>query len=406
MSVAINTLNRRALDSRWHDLCSSAPVHTVLLVSLGGVLGGIGWSGLPSLNYLAILYPFVYLQSRRRLDSLSAVSYYAASTWAVVPASRSFFGSHSSALDSLIIWFALVALSAAPWIALFNRRFLPLSAIAALLCLALPPLSLVTVTHPLIAAGCWFPGTRWLGVLLPIILIGLYEHLGTWMTLAVLLSASFIGHYRFHRPHPDPHIIPLNTQFGGTKDAQLGLESMAQESTVQRMALAYPNSLVLLPESVLPGWGSMHEARWTDTVAQLKRQHTGVLIGTTIPISETDANRNVLLSLGDTEQLSYVQRVPVPLGMWQFGSQRRGFPLMLSFPSTIRVWNQRAGVLVCYEQLLVWPALETLARNPDFLLAPSNLYWASGTPVPAIQHVAAQDWADLWNIPLYEARNR
>jgi hypothetical protein len=40
------------------------------------------------------------------------------------------------------------------------------------------------------------------------------------------------------------------------------------------------------------------------------------------------------------------------------------------------------------------------------LIAPSNIYWASKTTIPAIQHLAARDWADLWAIPLYEARNR
>jgi hypothetical protein len=34
------------------------------------------------------------------------------------------------------------------------------------------------------------------------------------------------------------------------------------------------------------------------------------------------------------------------------------------------------------------------------------LYWASGTIIPSVQHVSAQDWADLWAIPLYEASNR
>ena len=38
--------------------------------------------------------------------------------------------------------------------------------------------------------------------------------------------------------------------------------------------------------------------------------------------------------------------------------------------------------------------------------AGSNVYWAINTPIPAIQHVAAQDWADLWAIPLFEASNR
>jgi len=80
--------------------------------------------------------------------------------------------------------------------------------------------------------------------------------------------------------------------------------------------------------------------------------------------------------------------------------------LGLKYPATIRVKNRRAAVLMCYEQFLVWPALQSLACNPDMLLAPSNLYWAKGTRIPRIQHVAAQNWADLWAIPLYEARNR
>jgi hypothetical protein len=52
-----------------------------------------------------------------------------------------------------------------------------------------------------------------------------------------------------------------------------------------------------------------------------------------------------------------------------------------------------------------WPGVETMARAPEMLIAPSNLYWARDTSIPAIQHLASQDWADLWAIPLYEARN-
>jgi hypothetical protein len=62
--------------------------------------------------------------------------------------------------------------------------------------------------------------------------------------------------------------------------------------------------------------------------------------------------------------------------MWHFGDKRRGFPLMLRYPPTIRVWNRRAGILVCYEQLSFWLAIQTLAHNPDLLLAPSNLDYA------------------------------
>jgi hypothetical protein len=51
----------------------SAPARTASLYVISAALGGAGWSGVSSLNYFALLFPFVYLQSRRRLDSLCAV---------------------------------------------------------------------------------------------------------------------------------------------------------------------------------------------------------------------------------------------------------------------------------------------------------------------------------------------
>jgi len=380
-------------------------IRTSLLFVIAALLGGAGWSGRPTLHCFALLFPFLYLQSRRRLDSLSALFYYAAATCSVIPGSHAFF--RTGPILPILIWAAVTVLGATPWILFYNRKSVSISAIAALVALALPPLSLVTVAHPLIAAGRWFPGTHWFGLGLPLVLIAGYRRLGVFATIVALVGASIATHSLFTRPSPDPHIIAVNTEFSGVPGRDLsGSAAEIQEASIERLALAHPDSLLILPESVIPNWSPMHEARWASTFALLKQRHTGLLIGTTIPIPNTEANRNVLLSRGFTERLSYVQRVPVPLGMWHFGGEHDGFPLMLRFPPTIRVWNRRAGVLVCYEQFIVWPALETLAHNPEMLIAPSNIYWASKTTIPAIQHLAAQDWADLWAIPLYEARNR
>jgi hypothetical protein len=385
----------------------SPNLRTALLFAAAFACGAAGWSGKPTLNSLALLYPFVYLQSRRRMDAFSSALYYAGATWSVIPGSESFFGTGGTLVLPLLIWTTLLALSAAPWIAFYNREFLPVATVAAIVVLSLPPLSLVTVAHPFISAGQWFPGTRWLGLCLPLVLILTYGRLGTAFTLAVLVGASLATHARFHRPLHDPRIVAVNTRFGGptTRDV-FGSTLQGQEQAMQRIALTHPDTLILFPESIIPSWTPTHDLRWATTFAQLKARHTGLLIGTTIPIANTQANRNVLLSRGYTERLSYVQRVPVPLGMWRFGDEHNGFPLMLRYPAAIRIWDRRAGVLICYEQLLVWPALQSLSRNPDMLLAPSNLYWASGTIIPSVQHVSAQDWADLWAIPLYEASNR
>ena len=375
--------------------------NSIALFSIAALIGGLGWGGNPALHFLALLYPFVYIHSRRRLDTLSAVFYYASSTWTIIPGAQSFFQTGHHLGKPIAIWIAITALGSLPWILFYHRRFLPLSAIAALLALALPPMGLVTVAHPLIATGLWYPGTRWFGLALPLILIAAHRRLETPLVFAVLILASLAVHARFARPIADPHVVAVDTKIGNGS----GSGAQAAEHRLQQIALAHPNALLIFPESVIPDWSAAHDARWASTFAQLSAQRTGILIGTTIPIPNTQANRNVLLSRGFTEHLSYVQRVPIPLGMWQLGDSRHSFPLSLRFPATIRVWNRRAGVLLCYEQMTFWPAVETMARSPEMLIAPSNLYWARDTSIPAIQHLAAQDWADLWMIPLYEARN-
>lgn len=375
--------------------------NSIALFSIAALVGGFGWSGNPTLHFLALLYPFVYIHSRRRLDTIGAVFYYAASTWPIIPGAQSFFTTGHHLGKPIAIWIAITALGSLPWILFYHRRFLPLSAVAALTVLAWPPLSLVTATHPLLATGLWLPGTRWFGLALPLVLLAAHKRLGAPLVFAILILASIAVHARFARPASDPHIVAVNTTFGN----ELGSGAQEAERKLQQIALAHPNALLIFPESVIPDWSSAHDARWAATFAQLNTRRTGVLIGTTIPIPNTEASRNVMLSRGYSEHLSYVQRVPIPLGMWQIGESRRGFPLSLGFPASIRVWNRRVGVLLCYEQMAFWPAAETMARNPEMLVAPSNLYWARNTSIPAIQHLAAQDWADLWTIPLYEARN-
>ncbi len=196
-------LSRQKMTTNLLSARISPNIRTALLFAAAFAVGDAGWSGKPSVNFLALLYPFVYIQSRRRLDALSSAIYYAGATWSVVPGSESFFGTGGNLLLPLLIWVGLLALSAAPWITLYNRAFLPLAAVAAIVALSLPPFSLVTVAHPLISVGEWFPGTRWFGLYLPIILILAYRRLGTLLTLAVLVGASLAAHARFHRPTQD-----------------------------------------------------------------------------------------------------------------------------------------------------------------------------------------------------------
>lgn len=387
------------------NLIRMPALRTAALCIGAAVIGCLGWIGSTHSAWISLVFPFLYLQSRRRLDTLLAAFYYAGATWSVMPGASVFFGNNASHLLPIVLWLGCIALGSLPWIALYHRRFIAVSTLAALAILALPPLSLVTFAHPLICVGQCFPATRWFGLLLPLLMILLYRWLGPGYTAAVLLASVVVAHVRWAPPTADPHVVTINTYFRGS--AFLPRSSMLlyqQERLIETEALSHPDSVVLFPETAVPAWSRSTDYHLRDTLRRLEQQHTTILLGTTVPIPTTEANRNILLTRGFGPHFAYVQRVPVPIAMWHF-DEKAGFPLMLQYPPTIRVLNQHAAVLMCYEQLLVWPALQSLARDPDMLLAPSNDYWASKTPIPAIQHAAAKSWADLWDIPLYEARN-
>jgi len=65
----------------------------------------------------------------------------------------------------------------------------------------------------------------------------------------------------------------------------------------------------------------------------------------------------------------------------------------------------RYGVLVCYEQLLLWPVLQTYAERPALILAPANAWWSQETSIPEIQKTVLRAWARLFDVPTVTAFN-
>src|SRR6185437_4763291 len=249
------------------------------------------------LSWVSLLYPFLYLQSRSRLEAFSAVFYYAGATWSVIPGSAVFFGTNASSALPLLLFLGCLVLGSLPWVLLYHRRFIELSTIAALAILALPPLSLVTVAHPLISVGQWFPGTRWLGILLPLFAILLYRWFGPRYTVGILLASFIVTHVRWTPPAVDPHVAAIDTHFGGSAFVpRSSLVLYQQERQIQSEALKHPDSVVFFPETIVPTWSRMTDAHWQGTFRSLEQQHTTLLLGTSVPVPATQGSRNILLT--------------------------------------------------------------------------------------------------------------
>ncbi len=107
---------------------------------------------------------------------------------------------------------------------------------------------------------------------------------------------------------------------------------------------------------------------------------------------------------GKPEGKLITQRVPLPLSMWRPWSDD-GAAAFWFGPSSTKIAGKKIGHLICYEQILVWPVLMTFADSPEIVIAPSNLWWAKQTCIPAIQRATVQAWAKLFAVEVITVTN-
>jgi apolipoprotein N-acyltransferase len=181
--------------------------------------------------------------------------------------------------------------------------------------------------------------------------------------------------------------------------------------TMQTTILESHATVLLFPEHLVAHWNESTDAFWGGTLTSLAAQHRTILLGVGINRPATLRNPfaqnrylNVLLARGEENGAVYQERIPIPIAMWKpLGDE--GAPLKLFGRGTIRIHAQKAAVLICYEQVLVWPFLSSVVERPTILLTISNDYWAKNTLIPAIQQASATSWARLFDLPILSATN-
>ncbi|WP_437559555.1 conjugal transfer protein TraB [Acidithiobacillus sulfuriphilus] len=179
------------------------------------------------------------------------------------------------------------------------------------------------------------------------------------------------------------------------------------------------DKVVLLPEGVAGPWLPGTRAIWRPVIRWTAR-HPGqtVLLGAAVPRAGYHplAGRKLhgrgyldaLVKIQDGRQTILPDHVPVPFSMWHPWRPHGSFR-MAPFsrkPETTEVDGEKAGYLICYEQLLMWPALDLYPQGIQVLLAPANDWWARGTDIPAIQRTSAKAWAAFYGVPALFAVNQ
>ena len=387
--------------------------HSLFVPAVAAAISAIAWSGHILTIPFALLAPVLLYHTQSRAHSYTTLfCYYLGASWPLIPGANTFFGARGKMVEGVLICLGASALLGIPAALLFtrSRTVHPFAIGAMFLLTALPPLGIIGWASPLLSAGVLFPGTAWLGLIGTLALLPLSARFPMW-TVTIVVLASLATNCLYKPPAPPADWEAINTQFGGAGQGDPDFLSEFLSSERIQATIAQSNAQVLLfPEHVVTRWTEATEAFWHDSLDNLAARHATLVIGVGLPRARRSspsaghAYYNAVLARGKGTTTVYYQRIPVPIAMWDPFSTD-GVPLNLFGPGTIVVAKQHVAVLICYEQLLVWPFLSSAAENPTVLITTANDYWAKGTPIPKIQEASTESWARLFRLPVLSAMN-
>lgn len=413
--------------SRLSRLSFAAPLLVGLAVS----------SGRPFGIAAAVFMPALALRAESRSTSYqSAALYYGAALWPLIPGANNFFGPNVSILVALLLWSVSAALLSSPWLLVWSsnpKRALWRAPVGVLLTLV-PPLGIIGWASPVVAAGILFPATGWCGLLVCVALTGALAAWPRRAAIAAIAGAGFVNLVHPTDPPPPAGWVAVDTRFGsishGTPDP-IAEYRVAQE--IQQGALSRRASVIVFPETVVPYWTASTDAFWEQTLVALRASGKTIVVGARVPepaaargladfstslavlrgelagrsaIRISDAMEesvwrprysNVVVVRG-VQAAVVSQRIPVPIAMWN-PFRRDTARMNLSGAGLVQIGKERVGIVICYEQLIVWPVLVTMIQHPTVLIAPANDYWAMATTIPIFQRTATRAWARLFRVP-------
>lgn len=400
---------------------------------------------IPSGIAASIIVPaLIVRQPNRRASFAAAMAYYGAASWAVVPASLSFLGCDTSLLTPISLWCCAAVFLASPWPLFWSRKRkqlwwrIPVGLAVGIT----PPLGIIGWGSPMTGAGLLFPGTGWAGFTASIVLAGA---VAVTPRKALLVGVPCIlAAHSFYSGGPSPPLgwVGIDTSFAHSQNSDPWAGYTRMQS-IQALVRASNAKVVILPESIVEDWTAATDLFWEETTQLLRSSGRTVLVGATAPVQrlsqpvrssfDFSAELAALRGTGDQPRSlgnlgavpiiaparpyrntimvrgaqfgAFDQRVPVPIGMWKPLTDS-GVSLNLQGTGIVHLAGKRAALLICYEQLIVWPALRALMDEPDVLIAIANVAWVAGTPIPDCQAAAVRCWARLFRLPIVSATNR
>jgi hypothetical protein len=366
------------------------------LVSLGlGALLGLPWLwGTIGIALSPLLVPVVIVRSNSWHRWACAFGYFLAGSAGIPGGASTFFGP-GHLMMGYLLWILSAAILAFPWAWVSNGW----RAIRVLIFSALPPLGIIGWLSPLTAAGFWFPGLSWIGLVFLLIMmwmLGGRKHLG----IVVLATVSMIANLNYREAQSPAGWIGVDTHVGPEPKEPMAQYVRLNDWISQVRQQARDAKVVVLPETLAADW-------WAGTrfvLGQAVPPGQTWLVGATITDNQGTWDAIGLVRHGQVNAGPLLRAVlPVPVSMWKPWAQNGYAAAWL--PSVHVIDDKRTMAVICYDQLLVWPWLEALWLRPEFIIAPGNGWWAEQGSIPTIQVASVKAWSRLMGVSNIEARN-
>lgn len=375
-------------------------IKTFLPIILAAI-GGLAWVNSPTDAPLLapgasmLLVLAVVLATTARGRFMAALTYYSLGSVSMPSAIQSFYGP-GHYFPAYIALFATSTLLAAPWVLARDGR----GVLIAIAITALPPLGVIGWLSPLSAAGVFFPGMGWTGLVFMIVVMGWLpnalsrDRYRAKIILFGLLFVAILSNLLYRAPPPPVGWIGVNTSVMPTGTA---LGSIQNNQSIIKSALTQGHGahVVVFPEAVVGCWlpGTKHQ--FIDAVPM----NQSWLIGT------QTAQHNSVIEIADRHADLVLNAAALLLG----GNWRpfvRGSLSPAWWQDVFVLNGQRVWVSVCVEQVLPWTWLEGMYQHPNVILAISNQWWAKrDSSAPQIQFDSVTAWARLLNVSVISAIN-
>jgi hypothetical protein len=363
----------------------------------GGGVGLLGWNGHEALLPAALLFPALFgLAPSRASAMLLSFGYFLAASRGLPAGAMTFF--RAEIHIGLALWLsaslAFVAVHTALWSSAPGGRALGIS--AATILMALPPLGIAGWASPLTAAGVLFPGLGWLGLAFTSALVGVLAHKRTVTLSLAFVALLWVTGQALNMPPRAPDgwsgvatEIVYNT---GSRDFE---KSYAFFRAASAAVDASDAPIMVFPEGAA-GWRTeTAEEAWMGLA-----RRSGKILYAGAEEAHGPGYDNVLVRItGTSFETVYRQRMPVPVSMWRPWAARSAHA-HLGEAGAVALDGRLTGVLICYEQLLVWPILQSRLAGADHLLGIGNAWWARETSIAQIQAAVLSAWARLFNMDL------